>query len=118
MTNKSDKENPTEQPTAAVVNCSFCGKSQEHVRKIIAGPGVHICDECIDLCSEILERDAEPASVPLTSRVVAIGSCRLCSLPKDVAELRIVADRGPLCVECIDAVRSVEMPEGIGEPTT
>ena len=37
--------------------CSFCGKSQEQVRKLIAGPGVYICDECIDLCNEILDEE-------------------------------------------------------------
>ena len=35
--------------------CSFCGKSQEQVRKLIAGQGVYICDECINLCQEIIE---------------------------------------------------------------
>ena len=39
----------------AHLKCSFCGKSQEQVRKLIAGPGVYICDECIDLCNEILD---------------------------------------------------------------
>ena len=37
------------------LKCSFCGKSQEQVRKLIAGPGVYICDECIELCNEIIE---------------------------------------------------------------
>ncbi len=45
----------------AHLKCSFCGKSQEQVRKLIAGPGVYICDECIDLCNEILDEElAEP----------------------------------------------------------
>ena len=35
--------------------CSFCGKSQRQVKKLIAGPGVYICDECIDLCNEIID---------------------------------------------------------------
>lgn len=39
------------------LNCSFCGKSQEQVRKLVAGPGVYICDECIELCSEIVEEE-------------------------------------------------------------
>ena len=39
------------------VKCSFCGKSQEKVRKLIAGPGVFICDECIGICSNILEEE-------------------------------------------------------------
>ncbi|MBL6800036.1 MAG: ATP-dependent Clp protease ATP-binding subunit ClpX, partial [Synechococcus sp. BS307-5m-G37] len=41
----------------AHLKCSFCGKSQEQVRKLIAGPGVYICDECIDLCNEILDEE-------------------------------------------------------------
>jgi ATP-dependent Clp protease ATP-binding subunit ClpX len=41
----------------AHLNCSFCGKSQDQVRKLIAGPGVYICDECIDLCNEILDEE-------------------------------------------------------------
>ena len=39
------------------LNCSFCGKPQEQVRKLVAGPGVYICDECIELCSEIVEEE-------------------------------------------------------------
>lgn len=39
------------------VKCSFCGKMQEQVRRIVAGPGVYICDECVDLCREIIEED-------------------------------------------------------------
>ena len=39
------------------VRCSFCGKAQENVRKIVAGPGVYICDECVDLCNNIIETE-------------------------------------------------------------
>lgn len=39
------------------VRCSFCGKAQENVRKIVAGPGVYICDECVDLCNNIIEQE-------------------------------------------------------------
>lgn len=52
------------------LKCSFCGKSQEQVRKLIAGPGVYICDECVDLCNEILDEElfdssaAAPQPVP------------------------------------------------------
>ncbi|MDA2810608.1 ATP-dependent Clp protease ATP-binding subunit ClpX [Nocardiopsis sp. RSe5-2] len=40
-----------------LLKCSFCGKSQKQVKKLIAGPGVYICDECIDLCNEIIEEE-------------------------------------------------------------
>ena len=42
-----------------LLKCSFCGKSQRQVKKLIAGPGVYICDECIQLCSEIIEEEKE-----------------------------------------------------------
>ncbi|HEX2857921.1 MAG TPA: ATP-dependent Clp protease ATP-binding subunit ClpX [Propionibacteriaceae bacterium] len=42
--------------------CSFCGKSQKQVKKLIAGPGVYICDECIDLCNEIIEEEFSDAT--------------------------------------------------------
>ncbi len=46
--------------------CSFCGKSQRQVKKLIAGPGVYICDECIDLCNEIIDEElAGPATFDL-----------------------------------------------------
>ncbi|MGL4832190.1 MAG: ATP-dependent Clp protease ATP-binding subunit ClpX [Propionibacteriaceae bacterium] len=43
--------------TGDLFKCSFCGKSQKQVKKLIAGPGVYICDECIDLCNEIIEEE-------------------------------------------------------------
>jgi len=48
-----------------LLKCSFCGKSQKQVKKLIAGPGVYICDECIDLCNEIIEEELnDSADVP------------------------------------------------------
>jgi ATP-dependent Clp protease ATP-binding subunit ClpX len=49
-----------------LLKCSFCGKSQKQVKKLIAGPGVYICDECIDLCNEIIEEElADTAELKL-----------------------------------------------------
>ncbi|MFC4911265.1 ATP-dependent Clp protease ATP-binding subunit ClpX [Actinomadura gamaensis] len=45
-----------------LLKCSFCGKSQKQVKKLIAGPGVYICDECIDLCNEIIEEELSETS--------------------------------------------------------
>ena len=45
-----------------LVKCSFCGKSQKQVKKLIAGPGVYICDECIDLCNDIIEEELSDTS--------------------------------------------------------
>ena len=50
------------------LKCSFCGKVQEQVKKLIAGPGVYICDECIELCNEIIEEElSEQTSVELSN---------------------------------------------------
>ena len=52
---------PTE--TNEQLLCSFCGKTQRQVKKLIAGPGVYICDECIDLCNEIIDEELAPTPV-------------------------------------------------------
>jgi len=61
------------------LKCSFCGKSQDQVKKLIAGPGVYICDECVDLCNEILDEElfeggaaAQPAPETSTPQMVDI----------------------------------------------
>ena len=48
------------------LNCSFCGKGQREVRKLIAGPGVYICDECIQLCNDIIEEENEREAREIT----------------------------------------------------
>ncbi|NJK35162.1 MAG: ATP-dependent protease ATP-binding subunit ClpX [Oscillatoriales cyanobacterium SM2_2_1] len=58
----------------AHLKCSFCGKSQEQVRKLIAGPGVYICDECVDLCNEILDEELLSAGAPPTPQRRDAGS--------------------------------------------
>ena len=50
--------------------CSFCGKNQKEVTKLIAGPAVYICDECIQLCSEIIEEESEKESADLDSLLI------------------------------------------------
>lgn len=60
------------------LKCSFCGKLQEQVKKLIAGPGVYICDECIELCNEIIEEecaeevDVELGSIPKPAEIRAV----------------------------------------------
>lgn len=67
------------QESADLLKCSFCGKSQKQVKKLIAGGGVYICDECIELCNEIIEEelagsqganDAEAEKLPKPSEIV------------------------------------------------
>ena len=105
----------TEQTTEVVVSCSFCGKNQDEVRKLIAGPDVYICDECVDLCNDIIaaecEREAQQeagvtaasASAPL----VPASKCMVCGLPKEVTDLLLLPNAGFVCSSCADAIRSV-----------
>ncbi|HWB37318.1 MAG TPA: ClpX C4-type zinc finger protein, partial [Rugosimonospora sp.] len=59
-----------------LLKCSFCGKSQKQVKKLIAGPGVYICDECIDLCNEIIEEElAETQDVKFDELPKPIDIC-------------------------------------------
>ncbi|MCK5404846.1 MAG: ATP-dependent Clp protease ATP-binding subunit ClpX, partial [Desulfobulbaceae bacterium] len=50
---------PSNQKGEMDVHCSFCGKNQDEVKKLIAGPSVYICDECISLCDEIVKEDRQ-----------------------------------------------------------
>ncbi len=57
------KKNGNHRDMQGVLFCSFCGKSQDEVRKLVAGPSAYICDECIDLCKCIVEEENGPAAV-------------------------------------------------------
>jgi ATP-dependent protease Clp ATPase subunit len=46
------------------IRCSFCGKNQDQARRLVAGPGVFICNECVSLCNEILAQDPTPPTDP------------------------------------------------------
>jgi ATP-dependent protease Clp ATPase subunit len=52
------------QTRKRVYRCSFCGKSQTEVKTLVAGPGVFICDECVQLCQSIIAKQAAPQEVP------------------------------------------------------
>src|SRR5579863_7969467 len=55
----SDKRDDVKDNHGKLLYCSFCGKSQHEVRKLIAGPSVFICDECVELCNDIIREEIE-----------------------------------------------------------
>ena len=55
--------------TSDLLKCNFCGKTQKQVRKLIAGPGVYICDECIDLCNEIIIEELAENATPVSGEL-------------------------------------------------
>jgi hypothetical protein len=80
-------------------HCSFCAKDQAEVAKLIAGPNVYICDECVDLCNDILLEENTEAEAPSgKARPIAPTglSCGLCHFPVEVGGFITVPDRGPL----------------------
>src|SRR5262249_17509009 len=104
--------------------CSFCGKSQHHVQKLIAGPGVYICDECVDICTDVvggqdqfatvlgLLADAEKSDAHATALALLRGKST-----EDVASYvergRQVAEHHRLLMDCIRrklAMRPDERP--------
>lgn len=60
----SDKKSGRGNENGKLLYCSFCGKSQHEVRKLIAGPSVFICDECVELCNDIIREEIEESSTP------------------------------------------------------
>lgn len=55
----ADERNGRGDDNGKLLYCSFCGKSQHEVRKLIAGPSVFICDECVDLCNDIIREEIQ-----------------------------------------------------------
>ena len=101
--------------TGPVVRCSFCNKSARDVAKMVAGPRVFICSECIDICQDVLEKDLrlgtsfEPAAVEHSEALISGGEairCAVCEAVRPLADSVQIPDRGWLCWKCGVAVRA------------
>ena len=101
------------------MRCSFCDKSQDHIRKLIAGPKANICDECVDVCVDIISDDRiqERASIdggkstPLTSPMLT-ARCSLCRMSTVVDDLVAVVGRGAVCLACVWAIQALPSAKG------
>ena len=58
------------------LKCSFCGKTQDQVTRLIAGPGVYICDQCVELCSEIMEDEMTQSRSTMILRSICLSQKR------------------------------------------
>ena len=107
--------NAREHIVDAPLRCSFCHKAATEVRKLIAGPTVFICDECVEVCVDIIATDADvknvpqnPADKPRASALAAFplksGICALCGKSIPLQELLPIENRGMLCGSCADAI--------------
>jgi ATP-dependent protease Clp ATPase subunit len=79
------------------LRCSFCGKSEKDVRKLVAGPAAHICEECVDLCIDLLGEELSKKP----------QSCSLCGVTKDMELMARIPGRGCICRTCLDEVEAV-----------
>jgi hypothetical protein len=112
------RKKPPEVFTGPLLRCSFCNKSQREVAKIVAGPRVNICSECVEICRDVLDRDVKNAFGPdpgpeavqrgedLISGKNAIR-CALCSAIRPLSESIQVPFRGWLCKPCALAAGEV-----------
>ena len=101
---RSRRQTPPELPK---LYCSFCGKSRDEVRKLIAGPTVSICDECIDLCNDIIAEEGELQGTASAASSLRLAEwCRVCRRRRAAPELVAVPDVGHVCHRCVDAIRA------------
>ena len=80
------------------------------MRKLIAGPNVFICDECVDLCDELIVEEWEEEGQPPREKEPHPGFdfvCKLCNMPASQDECLLVPNRGALCNVCLDEIRSI-----------
>lgn len=105
--------------TPEILRCSFCNKTQYDVRKFIAGPSSFICNECVEVCNDIIADDGRagglkeqlvepPESKPDSTRetLTVTLRCALCKLPVFTSDALAVEARGPLCPGCVDAIQA------------
>ncbi len=96
--------------------CSFCGKSKDHVQRLIAGPGVYICDECIALCDGILQEEGQQRERPMTRETTSYR-CSFCGKNQEQGR-RLIAGPGRvyICQQCIALCNRIIEDEGQTPP--
>ena len=109
MFGKKKAKPDSSSPEAGVFHCSFCKKTQRQVRKLIAGPKVYICDECVDICLTILSddrKDSPEVSEETSWPPRILSACVLCRLPVGYAEALLVEGRGLVCSGCFGEIQA------------
>jgi hypothetical protein len=89
-------------------SCSFCGKNQTDVRKLIAGPSVHICDECVDLCKNIFLQEAEAAETKSGENRL----CGICMEARESDELIFLPHAAYMCAGCLEDLQNIRDRHG------
>lgn len=94
-------------------SCSFCGKEQHEVKKLVAGLSVFICDECVELCSGIIaeeggrDTDGAPGATLSDGNSKGERLCGICMEPRETDELVFLPHAAYLCATCLDEIQTV-----------
>jgi ATP-dependent Clp protease ATP-binding subunit ClpX len=99
-------DTPKYGSTSGNLTCSFCGKTQREVKKLIAGPSVYICDECIDLCNDIIREEGQKAGTAATGGTASPTGGGIQNLPKP-AEIKSFLDEHVIGQEKAKRILSV-----------
>lgn len=120
-----EKRKTKRAPDEPELRCSFCNKGQNDVRKLIAGPTVYICDECVQTCVEIIAQDAEERAGSTGQRSTSGQSteekrsqaqaCTLCGFPMLLDDALAIEERGFLCPRCVGAVEAAIAERNLAE---
>ncbi len=100
------------------LRCSFCNKTERDVRKLVAGPAVYICDQCVQVCADIIADDDRfearsrggqevAAPAPPADPGPESASCALCDALTPTAALVWIPGGGPLCAGCLARIEGV-----------
>jgi ClpX C4-type zinc finger protein len=106
-----DAQVPKFDEETTPVACSFCGKNQSEVRKLVAGPSVHICDECVELCKNIITEDLESKDKSTTNSAQAKKSehrlCGVCMEERETDELIFLPHAAYMCAGCLEDIQAL-----------
>ncbi|HVO95875.1 MAG TPA: ClpX C4-type zinc finger protein [Terriglobales bacterium] len=108
---KWDAHVPRFSEEGKIANCSFCGKDQSEILKLITGPSVHICNECVVLCADILKKEHfdESEKTPGDARADASAErlCGICMEPRETDELIFLPHAAYMCAGCLEDIQTV-----------
>ena len=112
---KWDQHVPQFAEETADESCSFCSKARSEVGKLIAGSSVHICNECVRVCDEILTKehiDAADQNAKSTSTSKEEHLCGICMEPRETDELIFLPHAAYMCAGCLEEIQLVRDKRG------